>query len=393
MMIVPIRVRESTGRLTRPRVGSVVSFVVGVLLAGATVVSGVVRRTIDGWQPQGDDAAIAWLSHDVFTANSPLLGMPSTLGGGKGSSAYHLGPMLFWLLGVFQRLAGDNPVGLQIGLLVLELAALSCIAVFTYRRLGRLATLTMLVLVSIMTWSLGRDVLSSIWNPNIALLPLACVFVVAWSVADGDRVAFPVLIVFASFVVQCNLLYAPLVAALVLWSGVGFVVTSRRERIQTVQGVGEPRSRRVWWTSAILLLACWIGLIIYELTHRPGNISQVLTNGTGEAGQHVGILRSAYALVHALGVVPVWSRPLSSLSEVGGLLSPAGAVKTVTALAIGLAVVLACFAVLGAGQRSPRFVRDTDVSATVRQLVDQTRRRLPVHRALAGLCRSVGIYG
>ncbi len=313
-------------------------FAVTVALASATVLAGVAQRVTDHWQPQGDDAAIAFLTNDVFTARSPLLGMPSTLGGGS-HAAHHWGPLLFWVLAAPQKLASGNPVGLQVGLLLLELAAITCVAVFTYRRLGRLGALTILVLLGLLTWSLGRQIVSSIWNPDIAVLPLVALFVLVWSAADGDTVAWPFLAFAASFVVQCNLLYTPFVAALMVWAIVGLALTHRERRAHGTTS-SRPAHRRIWITAGLVLVACWSAPIIQELTHRPGNIELVLQNGTGETGQHVGLVRTFYLLVHTIGVVPFWSHPMSGSSEAFfGIFKPASVLTTVTALGLGLAVI------------------------------------------------------
>ncbi|MGZ4690157.1 MAG: hypothetical protein ACXVKA_05695 [Acidimicrobiia bacterium] len=303
-----------------------------IALAAAAMVSGVVHRITEGWQPQGDDAAIAWLTRDVFSAHSPLLGMPSTVGG---STSHHWGPLLFWVFAIPQKLAGQDPVGLQIGLLLLELAAVTGIGVFAYRRAGRLGALLMLVLLATVEWSLGRQTLSSIWNPSAALLPLACLFVLVWSAADGDRIALPFLAFAASFVAQCNLLYTPLVAALVGWAILGFVLTTRQHQ-RDGSGPSRAQLRRAILISGIVLLVCWSAPLISEIVDRPGNIEQVLQNGTGETGEHVGIVRTFHVLTHALGIVPFWSHPMSSLSDIFDLTSAPSLTTAVTAIGVVL---------------------------------------------------------
>lgn len=324
-------------RTVRSRVGVFLFLVAVIGLAAAPTLSGIAHRLHEAWQPQGDDAEIAWLTRDVFTAKSPLLGMPSTVGGKTGSHTHHWGPLLFWVLSVPQKVAGGHPAGLQIALLIVALAAVTAVAAFTYRRAGRLGTLLILVLLGAVGWSLGRQVLSSIWNPNAALLPLVCLFVLAWSVSDGDRVAMPFLVFAGSFVAQCNLLYTPLVAALVLWAVIGFGLTYRDER-RAQSAPNGPQLRRTLLVSGIVLLLCWSAPIVYEITHRPGNVEQVLENGTGESGQHVGIVRTFYALARTIGAPPFWSHPMSSLRDIFVMTSFPPIATTATG--IGIALVL-----------------------------------------------------
>ena len=309
------------------------------LVAGAAVWSGVGHRIVGGWQPQGDDAEIAWLTHNVFTHRIPQVGMPSTVGG-HGSPAHHWGPLLFWVLALPQRVASEHPVGLLVGLVILQLVALGAIAGFTARRVGSLGVLAMMLLVGLVGLSLGRDTMSSVWNPNIAVLPLAAVFVTAWSCAAGDRAACAFLVFFASFVVQANVLYTPVVGMLVVWAIVGSVVTAR-SRAKRDDGSNEPgRRSRAWWVSALLVGGvAWMGPIGFEIRHQPGNVSALLDNGTGEGGAHVGLARTVNLLVHGVGGVPVWLRRLGPGGSLGQLAEPGGVLAIATAVLLVLGLV------------------------------------------------------
>ncbi len=314
-------------------------------VAGAAVIAGVGHRIASQWQPQGDDAAIAWLSRDVFTTHSPLLGMPSTVGGGD-STAHHWGPMLFWLFAIPERIGSASPVGMQLALLTLQFVMLGLIAWFAARRAGRLGALAILTGVAILNWSLGRDLLSSVWNPAIALLPLVATFVLAWSIADGDDLALVPMAFTASFVVQGNILYTPLVGLLVVWSMIGWFVTGRARRRIELDGAtpaGDDtrppvrRRRRLALVALGVLLVVWSGPIVHELTHQPGNISAVLTNGFGESGQHVGVRRAFNAVAWSIGIPPVWTSPSSGL-DVSRHVADGSALATVTGLAVGAVV-------------------------------------------------------
>ncbi len=282
------------------------------VVAGAAIISGVGHRIAGQWQPQGDDAAIAWLSRDVFSAHSPLLGMPSTVGG-RGADAHHWGPLLFWLFALPERLGSASPAGMQLALLTLQLGMFALIAWFSSRRVGRIGALAILVVFSVLSWSMGRDLLSSVWNPSIALIPLAAVFVLAWSLADGDEIALVPLAFTASFVVQCNILYTPLVGLLVAWAVVGWWVTCRaRRRSDSATATVAPISGRRRWNliaAFVVILIAWSGPILYEVTHQPGNVQSVLSSGFGESGEHVGVRRAFNGVAKAVGVPPVWWFP------------------------------------------------------------------------------------
>ncbi|MCZ7535412.1 MAG: hypothetical protein M5T61_05335 [Acidimicrobiia bacterium] len=328
-----------------------------VVVASLPVLAGVAERLNDGWQPQGDEAVIAWLTRDVLTSDSPLLGMPTTIGhtaddDAEVSPPHHWGPMQFWVLAVPQRLASDNPAGLQAGLLAFEVATVAGIVVFALRRSGRLGTLALLVPLTAAMWSLGRTTLSSIWNPDVSLLPLAFLLVTVWSLAEGDSAALPFAAVAASFVAQSNILYTPLVAVLVAWGAAGFAI-SRRESHDGDgdDGGGRTRLRRPIVATCVVLLVCWGSVLIEEIANRPGNVERVLQHALDEGGDHVGLTRATHVLARAVGGVPFWSHPLDSDRAALGLLArPSLATAT---LAIGLGVLMLTVFVR-AWRRDPR---------------------------------------
>lgn len=313
-----------------------------VLLASFPVLAGVAQHLHDGWQPQGDNAVIAWLARDVFTSDSPLLGMSSSIGLTPDTAMdievpHHWGPMMFWVLAVPQRLAANDPAGLQVGLLAFEVATVVGIVLFARRRSGYLGALALLVPLTAATWSLGRLVLSNIWNPDIALLPLALLFVTVWSCAAGDQLALPFAALAGSFVVQCNILYTPLAATLLAWGAAGFVITRRETRADSRDD--RPRLRRPLVATSAVLLACWSTVIIEEVTHRPGNVERVLQSALNEGGGHVGIRQATNLLSRAIGGVPFWSHPLRSEQAAVELFQrPSFAT---TSMALGLLAVLA----------------------------------------------------
>lgn len=341
---------------------------VAAAVASLPIVAGIVERIRDGWQPQADDAAIAWLSHDVFTPHSPLLGMPSTIGRG---TAHHLGPMLFWVLALPERALGSSPTGLLLGVALVNVLAVVGVAVFAHRRLGKLAAVTCLVLLSLVTWSLGRQLFSSIWNPDIALLPLACFFVLVWSVADGDLLALPFAALTGSFVAQSNLLFTPLVAALSLWATFGLVSTLRTARRD---GTGPPHEhvRRTLWITAAVLLAGWSTAIYEELTHRPGNVERVLRNGTGDPSETLGVLRGVHVMTRALGGVPFWSHPLTWERYYATTHHPPALGVQITAVGF-LVVLIGAFVSIGRHDRTTRSLLGTALAGIVGGVVIVTR--------------------
>ena len=56
-------------------------------------------------------------SYDVFTGHPPLVGMPSTGPTGVlAEQAFHLGPLLFWLLALPAHFLGPSSLAVTVGL-------------------------------------------------------------------------------------------------------------------------------------------------------------------------------------------------------------------------------------------------------------------------------------
>ena len=139
------------------------------LAAALPVIFSVINAVAVGWTPLGDDAAIALRSYDVLTDRSPLVGLPST--GPTGvveEQAYHLGPLLFWLLALPAHFADPSTLVVTVGLV--NVASVMGIVALAHRRGGLLLMLAVAVAVPVMLTSLPTEAFSDVWNPAAALL-------------------------------------------------------------------------------------------------------------------------------------------------------------------------------------------------------------------------------
>ena len=85
-----------------------------------------------GWQPTDDKAIIATRAYDVLTRHPPLVGQFSMAGRVTGLAAHDLGPMLYWLLAVPERLGGPAAMAVTMGLV----NAAAVVAVVALARTG-----------------------------------------------------------------------------------------------------------------------------------------------------------------------------------------------------------------------------------------------------------------
>lgn len=291
-------------------------------LAAVPVIVSVIRALSAGWVPVGDRAIIAARSFDVLTLHPPLLGQYSASGGSH--EAHSLGPMLYWLLALPVHFFADAASPLVMG--AINVACVIGIVFLARRRGGEPLMLAVAIGLAAACGSLPAEIYHDTWNPSAGLLPLALLFFIGWSVACGEHRLLALMVVIASFVVQCHLTFVPPAMAVlaIALAGLGH----RRGWFQRLrsfgrgvdQGPAQPHDRgfqRSVWIAAALALVCWAPPLIEQAVHRPGNVVAVLeSNG----GPKVGLSAGWHVVVKAVGVPPWW---LTSRQSVGDRISDA----------------------------------------------------------------------
>jgi hypothetical protein len=309
------------------RARSLTPLVVAVACAPIAVLA--IVRVVSGWVPMGDQAVISHWTRQVFTTDTPLLGMPSTAGTG---SANHPGPLLYWVLAPWDLVAGGDGWAHPVAIAVLACACVTAVAWAAHRVAGTGAAVGAVAVTSLVGASLGRwDVLDH-WNPHAATLPFVAALFVGWAVAAGRTELLPVLAFLASFVAQAHVVYLPFLALLV---GVGVV------------GVAlGPRGPRPIVLAGVVLLVVWAPPLWEQVTGDPGNVSEVLDAASSGGEPGVGAAWAVRAVGEAIGVVPSFVVP----ARWNNAFDPAiGLGTAVTAL-----VVVGALVVLGEGARRRR---------------------------------------
>ncbi|MDQ1466781.1 MAG: hypothetical protein QOH10_1196 [Actinomycetota bacterium] len=330
---------------------------VAVAVVGAVIPVAVaaVGRIADHWQPADDEAAIARLAHDVFTRHPPLLGMPSTIGNGvklTGGVPHHLGPMLFWLFAVPDRLTGSSPSALVVTIALVNIVSIAAFAWQVRRRAGSYAAIAAMFGVTVMLWSFGRDLTVQIWNPYAALLPFLLFLGLAWSVACGDRLALPLAALVGSFVIQCHILYAVPVVGVGVLAVVGFVLAERAERVERAQlaeraeGADSESPRRgrgrALVATAVVLACCWSTAVYDEVRNRPGNLNRLWRSLRGSHQAPLGTTDAFRLTARSVAVPPLFARRLPTTAANAGLVRPLGLWALLGAVVVvGLVAVMA----------------------------------------------------
>ncbi len=285
---------EPAGRRRWPLTAWFVVLALLPLLASALLVA-------PGWLPVGDDATIEMRGRDLFTADMPLLGMPSAVGEQTGRPVHHPGPLELWWVGAWVRGLGLAQASLLAA--AAAWAAATAAALVLARRVGGTALLGLsAVLVSLLTWSLRGEVPVTPFNAHAIVVPLAAYLLalVAWH----QRVAWAgvAAVVLGSWAAQAHLTaVGPVVAAGAVVAGT-VLVRHRRSPV----GSGVPATRTA--IAAAVLALCWIGPIVDVVTNGGGNVRAVLGARADLASEAIGLGTATDIVVRALAWRPVWAQ-------------------------------------------------------------------------------------
>ncbi|MGQ0805113.1 MAG: hypothetical protein ACT4PI_14780 [Actinomycetota bacterium] len=230
------------------------------LLVSAVALVVDVGTTYHAW---GDQALIELQTRDV-SRHPVLVGLYSREGWN------HFGPALFYLLAVPYHLTGGNSIGLHLGALLINGAAIAGMAVIAKRRGGTPLLLLSLLGTAVLVRTLGPDFLHDPWVPFIAVLPFGLLVFLAWAMTSGDAWALPVGVGVAVFCMQTHAGYVLIALPLVLAGAAWLVVGSVR--------AGQPARtdlRRAGLVAAAVVAVASIPPAIEQLTNSPGNLTEV----------------------------------------------------------------------------------------------------------------------
>jgi hypothetical protein len=277
-----------------------------VLIAITPLLLATVRPLQRGWIAIGDNGLILMRAHDVGTRNHPLLGTWTSASLVAGRNINNPGPLWFDVLAPFVRLGGPN-VGLAIGVMVANMAAIAGAAWAAHRVGGQRALVIVCALSAGLAWSMGSELLFDAWQPHAMILPFWALLVMCWGLGAGDLLMAPFVVGIASLLVQTHLSFVYAVAVV---GGAAVALAAVGHRWPTSFGAGSTRPARLDRTglaTAIVLVAAWIQPLINQVAGE-GNLANLLATSRSEtdklgAGLGVRIAASVLALP------PWWGRP------------------------------------------------------------------------------------
>ncbi len=236
-------------------------------------------RTGDAQYPVLDPALVELAVRDVGHT-AVLVGPYSRYG------FHHPGPLYFYLLAAPYRLFGSNYAALSIGAVLIGAASAFGIITLAVRRGGRwlgvgagLVVLTFLAAAG----PIGFDA----WTPWVTILPFALAIVLAWSCTCGDRWAFPVLAVVATFLVQTHVAYGLPVGAITLTALIVVGVDVRSDRRDATRWPELRRSLlRVGAVTLGVLMLLWLPPAVDQVTNDPGNARELVSFFSKAESEH-----------------------------------------------------------------------------------------------------------
>jgi hypothetical protein len=329
-------------RLRRWRPDLVVAAVWAI--AVLPVVVAAARAIAGHWRPIGDNALVALRAHDVLTAHQPWLGTWSSASLEAGKDLNHPGPLLFESVALPVKLFGSN-AGLVVGVAIVNVLAITTVAVFAHRRAGRTGAVVLLLGALYLEFVMGSELLFDPWNPHILILACFAMLTCAWGVAAGDRWALPVYLALGSYCVQTHLGYAYLVPGLLV---AALVFRWLARRLELIELDGYVLRGEVWWSIGALAVL-WAQPLVEQLFgNGEGNLSRVL-GARGSDGLKIGPSLAA-RLFASVVTRPPWSARAGFTEAVpntgyasAGVLKPLdvmGGGAAVVRLALGAALVV-----------------------------------------------------
>jgi hypothetical protein len=291
------------------------------------------------WRPVGDVAIVTTRGRDVLTADTPLLGMPSTVSLAADEQVYHPGPLELWLAGGAQKASGEARRAGLAAIVAVNALAVAAIVLWL-RRLGGLPLMAIGGLITTSwLWSLRGEVITSPLNPHAATLPFAAFLVGVVAARSGVAWAIPGAIVFGSYAAQAHLTVAVIVAAVAVMAVTVAVVAALRQRRRQPERATPTRWRGAL-AAVLLLVACWIGPIIDVVANGGGNALAVI-GSTDDLGEDptVGFDGARRVVENAIVPRPAWAQAGMDASDL--LRRTSAARQVVAAGLIGTAIALA----------------------------------------------------
>ncbi|HET6771925.1 MAG TPA: hypothetical protein VFH36_01365 [Acidimicrobiales bacterium] len=242
----------------------------------------------------------------------------------------HPGPLSFYLLAPVYWLTGGASIGLNLGALAINGAAVGGMAVVALRRGGRPLALCTLVACALVMRTLGADLVHEFQNIYIVTLPFGLMVFLTWAMTCREAWALPAGMVVAAFLAQTHVGFVALALPLLAAGSIALVVAARR--------AGELGSlRRPGAVAAGLSVLLWSPLVADVIVNVPSNTRRIIMWFQGTDEEPHSLVEGWRVVTGQFGWRPEWltGKALSSWSGESPFLlsSPVPVLLTLVALA------------------------------------------------------------
>ena len=300
---------------------------VAVAVVGLPLVVAVVALSADQWYPVLDLAMTEFRVRDVGTSHTPLIGLPGRIGEYPDQGS-HPGPLSFYLLAPTYRLLGETSWSLEVGTVVVHVAAITVALWIGWRRGGWKGVAVVAALLAILVRGYGQVILTQPWNPYLPVLPWIVVLLAAWAVLCGDDLMSIPLVAFATLCAQTHVPYLTLAVGLVVL-GLGAAI------VRAVRAEGEARRRplrMVAWATGVGVVL-WLPPVADQFTNDPGNIRELIDHFGSPPEAAIGL---GEGIRLALRHLDVWSGLAEQLTGTARFVTNASAGRGAIVLVLWL---------------------------------------------------------
>jgi hypothetical protein len=183
----------------------------------------------------------------------------------------HPGPALFYLLAPVYRALGGMSVGIHVGALLINGAAVLGMALIARRRGGMPLMLLTVLGSGLLMRTLGAEFVGDPWNCFVTVLPYGLMIFLTWSMACGDLWALPVGAGVATYLAQTHIGFVPLALPLLVVGAGALAYAAWRPGEVAVERRGLLRAGLV---TVAVLGVMWLPPLVDVLVNAPSNLRE-----------------------------------------------------------------------------------------------------------------------
>ena len=183
---------------------------------------------------------------------------------------HHPGPLYFWIAAPFFALTNFKSAGLHLAVQCINAASVIAAAWVAARFASPQLIAALLAATVAYCWR-ARDILASLWNPHVSIMPTIALSVVCAAVATGEVAYIPLAVILGSFIAQTYVGLLPYAVGLCSIAITAAIVTARVNRGVWI----DAKTWRVLHITVWLLVILWSGALAEQMTHSPGNLTRL----------------------------------------------------------------------------------------------------------------------